>query len=216
MKGDSYVRRSRFTSSSQRWTLQETRQRLQAVCKAGDPGAVRGWAARWAEALARLRSLPDTPELRREINLDAERIQRQWQTLEKSNEHMRGCALAGAQLLVARCHGFASWPKFVTHLEAIARTTSPVSQFEAAVDAVVGGDMETLHKLLRENPELKRTRATREHCSTLLHYVSTNGVEDFRQKTPKNIVDVARLLLDAGAEVNAESRRTADDRPPWG
>ena len=32
-----------------------------------------------------------------------------------------------------------------------------------------------------------------------------NGVEDFCQKTPKNILDIAKLLLNAGAEVNAES-----------
>jgi len=36
-------------------------------------------------------------------------------------------------------------------------------------------------------------------------YVSANGIEDFRQKTPKNSVEIAKLLLDAGAEVNAES-----------
>src|SRR5207244_2325668 len=40
---------------------------------------------------------------------------------------------------------------------------------------------------------------------TLLHYVSANGIEDFRQKTPKNIVEITKLLLDAGADVNAES-----------
>jgi len=30
-------------------------------------------------------------------------------------------------------------------------------------------------------------------------------VEDFRQKTPNKVVEIAELLLDAGAEVNAES-----------
>ena len=50
-----------------------------------------------------------------------------------------------------------------------------------------------------------RQRSSREHRSTLLHYVSANGIEDFRQRTPPNIVDIARLLLDAGADVNAES-----------
>jgi ankyrin repeat protein len=50
-----------------------------------------------------------------------------------------------------------------------------------------------------------RARSTREHRSTLLHYVSANGVEDFRQKTPKNIVEITKLLLKAGADVNAES-----------
>ena len=108
-------------------------------------------------------------------------------------------------LLAARCHGFDSWPKFTRHLEALARANSPLSQFEAAADAIVGGDIETLRKLLRENPELVRTRSTREHQSTLLHYVSANGIEDFRQKTPSNIVGIARLLLDAGSDVNAES-----------
>jgi len=48
-------------------------------------------------------------------------------------------------------------------------------------------------------------RSTRDHHSTLLHYVSANGVEDFRQKTPPNIVEITNLLLDAGAEVDAES-----------
>jgi predicted dehydrogenase/ankyrin repeat protein len=82
---------------------------------------------------------------------------------------------------------------------------APSSVFEAAADAVVAGDMPTLRKLLEERPELARQRSAREHRSTLLHYVAANGVEDFRQKTPANIVQIAGLLLDAGADVNAES-----------
>jgi ankyrin repeat protein len=82
---------------------------------------------------------------------------------------------------------------------------SPVSKFEEAVDAVVSGDLPGLRTLLSEAPDLVRARSTREHHSTLLHYVSANGVEDFRQKTPRNIVEIAKLLLEAGAEVNAES-----------
>jgi ankyrin repeat protein len=38
-----------------------------------------------------------------------------------------------------------------------------------------------------------------------LGIAEANGVEDFRQKTPKNIVEITKMLLDAGAEVNAES-----------
>jgi ankyrin repeat protein len=52
---------------------------------------------------------------------------------------------------------------------------------------------------------LIKQRSTREHRSTLLHYVSANGIEDFRQKTPNNIVEITKLLLNAGADVNAES-----------
>lgn len=78
-----------------------------------------------------------------------------------------------------------------------------VFQFESAVDAVVTGDLATLKWLLAENPELVRARSTREHRATLLHYVAANGVEDFRQKTPGNAVEIATALLQAGAEVDA-------------
>ncbi|MEO8658429.1 MAG: ankyrin repeat domain-containing protein [Bryobacteraceae bacterium] len=83
--------------------------------------------------------------------------------------------------------------------------TSVVSRFEAAADAIAGGDATTLARLLSEEPGLVHDRSTREHRSTLLHYVSANGIEDFRQKTPANILEITKLLLDAGADVNAES-----------
>jgi hypothetical protein len=89
------------------------------------------------------------------------------------------------------------------HVETLARANSAVSAFEAAADAIVSGDLVTLERLLREQPDLIRARSTREHRATLLHYVSANGVEGYRQKTPKNAVAVARLLLRAGAEVDA-------------
>src|SRR5439155_980457 len=44
-----------------------------------------------------------------------------------------------------------------------------------------------------------------EHRATLLHYVSANGVENYRQQTPQNIVRMTELLLAAGAEVDAEA-----------
>jgi ankyrin repeat protein len=178
---------------------------LQAACKSGDPGAIRNWAARWHETIARLQGQEITSGLRGQIDRAAARMAQGWQKLAKTNERVARCTLTGAQFFVARGHGFASWPKFADHVEALERANSPVSKFEEAVDAVVSGDAERLGKLLRENPELARACSTREHRSTLLHYVSANGVEDFRQKTPKNIVEITDLLLDAGADVNAES-----------
>jgi hypothetical protein len=112
-------------------------------------------------------------------------------------------ALADAQFTVAREHGFESWPKFAKTIETMARKSSPVSKFESAVDAIITGDVAALASLLRENPELIRWRSTRLHQATLLHYVAANGVEDYRQKTPKNAVEVAKMLLEAGAEVDA-------------
>ena len=79
----------------------------------------------------------------------------------------------------------------------------PHSSFEAAADAIVSGAVAALERLLHDDPELVRARSTREHRATLLHYVSANGVENYRQKTPANAVEVAKLLLDAGAEVDA-------------
>jgi ankyrin repeat protein len=80
-----------------------------------------------------------------------------------------------------------------------------VSSFEVAVDAIVSGDIVKLKNLLQADPDLVRERSPREHHSTLLHYVAANGVEDVRQKTPANIVEITKLLLDSGAEVDAES-----------
>ena len=78
-----------------------------------------------------------------------------------------------------------------------------MSRFDAAADAIVNGDIAKLKRLLREDPRLIRARSKREHAATLLHYVSANGVN--RQKTPKNIVAIAEVLLNAGAKVDAEA-----------
>src|SRR5262245_19495037 len=178
---------------------------FQHACKSNAPGAIRDWAARWKETIVRLQGLEMTPELRTQIDYESEQMEQRWHKFKQTNERASRCTLATAQFFVARGHGFASWPKFARHLEALARAKSPVSTFEAAVEAIVNGDLARLEKLLGEHPELARARSTREHRSTLLHYVSANGVEDFRQKTPKNIVEITKLLLKAGANINAES-----------
>jgi hypothetical protein len=113
--------------------------------------------------------------------------------------------LADAQFVIARVHGFLSWPKFVKHIESLARASSPVSAFEAAASAIVTGDVTTLKRLLREHPTLIRARSTREHRATLLHYVAANGVENYRQVTPKNIAEITEILLAAGAEIDGEA-----------
>ena len=113
-------------------------------------------------------------------------------------------SLIDAQFVIAREHQFENWAKFEKHVEGLNRKNSRVAQFEAAVDAIIAGDITTLKRLLRENPELIRARSTREHRATLLHYVGANAVEGYRQKTPKNAVKIAEVLLKAGAEVDAD------------
>jgi ankyrin repeat protein len=77
-------------------------------------------------------------------------------------------------------------------------------RFEAAADAVVTGDIGTLTRRLNEEPALIRARSSAQHRATLLHYLSANGVEETRQITPLNATTVGEILLDAGAEVDAE------------
>ena len=110
--------------------------------------------------------------------------------------------LADAQLVVADEYGFTGWTALAEFAEAV-RRAGPVDLFEAAVEAVISGDVTTLRSLLRDNPELIRARSTRRHRATLLHYVAAIGVVGGRQKTPANAVEIAKTLLDAGAEVDA-------------
>jgi ankyrin repeat protein len=111
--------------------------------------------------------------------------------------------LADAQYLVAEAHGYESWRAFAQHVEEAEGKRKPHDDLELAADAVVNGDLATLESLVRKNPELIRARSRRVHRATLLHYVAANGVEDFRQRTPKNAVAIARFLLEAGSEVDA-------------
>ena len=154
---------------------------LVKACKSDAPDAILQWAAKWPG--------------------QAEQIGR----FARDTLTSRDCALTGAQFVIARVHGFESWPRFSAHIEGLARAAFPVSHFEAAADAVITGDAATLERLLSDHPKLIRARSTREHRATLLHYVAANGVENYRQQTPANAVQIAEMLLDAGAEVDAEA-----------
>jgi hypothetical protein len=173
------------------------------------PGeAVRAWAVRWLEGSGWFRGAKQSAAVivgeRSPLVLRAEWIESRWRDLRKK----KGAAaplLADAQFFLAREHGFLSWPKFAEQVRALENAQSPVADFETAVDAIVAGDEVALGALLGSDPALAKAHSLREHHSTLLHYCSANGVEDFRQNTPQNIVAIARMLLDAGADVNAES-----------
>ena len=81
----------------------------------------------------------------------------------------------------------------------------PSPRSKRAVSAIVTGDAVTLKRVLRDHPKVTRARSTREHGGTLLHYVSANGVEGFRQVSPGNAAEIAEILLAAGADVDAEA-----------
>jgi len=110
---------------------------------------------------------------------------------------------ADARTMIVRNHDFGSWEEFEAYARARNTAGSLIAQFEDAVDAIVRGDDDSLKRLLAQRPELVHARSTRTHHSNLLHYVGANGVEGFRQRTPKNAVQIAETLLQAGAEVDA-------------
>lgn len=177
---------------------------LVKACKSVDPDAIGDWAEAWVTMLVRKTGI----KLRRKESVAIARWTEQVEAFAQRKLSNRGgpqCRLADAQFVIARSHGFESWPKFSKHLNELSQKSSVVAKFEAAADAICNGDVKTLKRLLAEEPQLIHSRSTREHMATLLHYVSANGVEGYRQKTPKNIVEIAKILLNSGADVNAEA-----------
>ena len=176
---------------------------LVSACKSDDEDAIAEWAEKWMTTLARqcgvkfVRPLPVIAG--RWTDQVAGFVQR---TIKESDGK---CRLADAQSMIARVHGFESWVRFSKHLDGLLQKDSAVARFESAADAIIKGDIKKLKRLLRDDPRLVHARSTREHRAMLLHYVSANGVEGYRQKTPANIVEVTELLLKACAEVDAEA-----------
>ena len=176
--------------------LDQYRKLAKDLVKACESGAIGSWTDRW---MASLLAGSD----RRHVNQAAQEIEEfAARTLTRVE---RRCVLADAQFVLARSHGFTSWAAFAAHLDALQHAGSEAEVFEAAVEAIIRGDEPTLQQLLRRHPELIRARSAREHHATLLHYVSANGVEGYRQKSPPNAARITELLLAAGADVEAEA-----------
>jgi ankyrin repeat protein len=143
-----------------------------------------------------------------------------WKPLFASNEAIVAAALtpSDARLTVARRYGFRDWSALETLVTAVADTSSDIYRFEMAAESVIDGDLTTLRRLLADDPQLVRAHSMRittgdpaVHGATLLHYVAANGVEGYRQRSPGNAVDVATMLLDAGADVNALAQMYGGD-----
>ena len=179
-------------------SLERYRKLAKDLVKAcqSEPPTIGAWADRWMASLL-------VGAERRHTDRAASQVEEfAVQTLTRKD---RNCVLADAQFVLARSHGFTSWPAFVDHLDALQHAGTETAAFEAAAEAIVHGDETLLQQLLRNNPELIRARSAREHRATLLHYVSANGVENYRQVSPPNAARITELLLEAGADVEAEA-----------
>jgi len=130
----------------------------------------------------------------------------------------RRLTVAAAQLVIAREYGFDSWASLKHHVEYARRlgrfATHP--RFSDALAALNAGDLETLRRLLADDPSLVHARTNLDppygyfSGATLLNHVAGNPGPSRDSSTPReplppNIVDVARAILDAGADVNAST-----------
>jgi ankyrin repeat protein len=97
-----------------------------------------------------------------------------------------GVPLASARRVLAQRHGLASWAGLTRRVRALASGDEPPTPFMLAYRAVEDGDLGRLCALLDEHPELVRQRGT-------------NGNDLFGMAGD---VDVVRLLLERGADVN--------------
>jgi len=118
--------------------------------------------------------------------------------------------LSDAQLTIARESGFPSWPRLKRHIEhpTLAgrldlphheRIEDPV--FRRAVDLLDAGVVAGLREHLRQHPALSQQQVIFEGGNyfrnpTLLEFVAENPTR--RGTLPQNIVEVAKVLLDAG------------------
>jgi Ankyrin repeats (3 copies) len=123
--------------------------------------------------------------------------------------------LTDAQLTIARERGFASWPRLKARVEK--PTTShrldlPYQEriadatFRRAVDLLDAGDFAGLRAHLAHHPDLTRRHVVFEGGNyfrnpTLLEFIAENPTR--RGTLPHNIVDVARVILEAGVEQSA-------------
>ncbi len=188
-------------------SLEQYRKRakaLVAAAESSEPSAVRDWARAWVESLAKSLTQDMTPFVRDSVDRAVGHIETRVRD-RRSSSSTQPFTLADAQHLIAGAHGFSTWAAFATHVEEARGKRARQDDFELAADAVVNGDLHALGSLIHANANLIHARSRRVHHATLLHYVAANGVEDFRQKTPANAVDVARALLEAGAEVDASA-----------
>lgn len=121
-------------------------------------------------------------------------------------------SLADAQLTIARERGFASWPRLKRRVEKPIpaddlslsfqeRIHDPA--FRSAVELLDAGDVEGLKAHLSAHPNLVHERTVFEGGNyfqnpSLLEFVAENPIR--HGKLPTNIVEVAKVILEAGAK----------------
>ncbi len=96
-----------------------------------DSDAIRNWSVNWVKDLVERADIqiPSLP-----VRIDG------WIRDVATFAHARladSRKLSDAQFVIARSHGFPSWPRFVKHIHNAADADSAEAQFEDATDAIV-------------------------------------------------------------------------------
>jgi ankyrin repeat protein len=154
-----------------------------------------------------LKSLPSRPSLE-QLKNQAKDLRKQFLAGERAaGERVREChpnfkrtsrtggeefRLHDAQLVIAREHGFASWPKLKEHVEAILLETG--EPIELLKQAFHGDDAKLLRKLLKRYPEFKK------QINEPIGPFDSPAIVNAQSR------EMLDVLLEAGADINAKSR----------
>lgn len=173
--------------------LRKQAKELVKAAKSGDPAArvrLGDLPPRLASAqlvLAREHGYPSWPALVRvEVEQPFHADLRYYQDRAAGIATVNAVPLAEARRDLAGRHGFATWSALRKHVTALASGEEAPSPFVLAYRANEAGDRERLTELLDLHPELVEMRGT-------------NGNDLFGMA---NGIEIARLLLERGAEVN--------------
>ena len=120
-------------------------------------------------------------------------------------------ALSDAQLTIAREYGFANWPRLKARVGGESRDDRKLAHheriedpvFRRAVELLDAGDEKQLRAHLQAHPEVVHHRVKFEGGNyfrnpTLLEFIAENPIR--HGNLPSNIVELARIILDAGAK----------------
>ena len=138
-----------------------------------------------------------------------------WANAADSEIFSAHLTLSDAQLAIAREYGFASWARLKRRIER-PKPSDQVKRphheriedpaFRRAVDLLDAGDVAGLRTHLEQHPKLVRQRVEFEGGNYFrnpspLEFIAENPVR--HGKLPQNIVDIAKVILDAGPEPSA-------------